>query len=130
MNLPESPDVIYLGRLSEADKAAAIRDAELVVQPSQYESFSINTLEAFLSEVPVVANVASEVLKGHCLRSQAGLYYNGFHEFDAAVTRLLTEAPLREEFGRNGARYVKDNYSWDVITGKYLDFLRRIKANT
>jgi glycosyltransferase involved in cell wall biosynthesis len=129
MTLPVADDIVYLGRLTEAEKTEVIKDARVVVQPSPFESFSINTLESLLLEVPVVVNAQSEVLKGHCLRSRAGLYYNDFSEFETALTRLLSDDSLRQGMGKLGRAYVETEYDWDIIADKYLAFLGRIKAD-
>ncbi len=126
MGVPDSPDIKYLGRLSEKDKLAVIAGSEVVIQPSSFESFSINTLEAMAQKVPVLVNGASEVLKGHSLRSEAGLIYNDFYTFDAGLSSLLSDQALRETMGSKGYRYVKENYDWNVITEKYVSFLKRM----
>jgi glycosyltransferase involved in cell wall biosynthesis len=97
-----------------------------VVQPSLYESFSISVLEAFLLKIPVLVNGECAVLRGHCVRSNAGLYYNSYYEFEGALRRLLSDEKLRQRLGENGYRYVRTNYSWDVIRDRYVDFLRTI----
>ena len=123
MSIPEAKDIVFLGRLNEAEKQNVIRNAEIVVQPSPYESFSINTLEAMLLEVPVVVNGESKVLKGHCGRSRAGLCYSDFVEFTGAITRLLNDKSLRREFGVRGRQYVRAEYNWDTVKDKYIVFL-------
>ncbi len=51
------PDVEWLGRLSEADKARRLRGATVACFPSiEGESFGIVLLEAMASGVPVVAS--------------------------------------------------------------------------
>lgn len=127
MDIPKRQDIIYLGTLSDEEKMAAIRGAEVVVQPSFYESFSINILEAFSLKVPVLVNGKCAVLKGHCIRSNAGLYYNNFNEFEAALKLLLSEENLRRNLAENGYRYVKVNYSWNVVRGKYLKFFNNLQ---
>jgi glycosyltransferase involved in cell wall biosynthesis len=32
---------------------------------------------------------------------------------------LIADPHLRESMGRNGRKYVRQNYRWDVILGKY-----------
>ena len=49
--------------------------------PSYYESLSMVALEAWALGRPVLANGKCDVLKGQCLRSNAGLYYETFGEF-------------------------------------------------
>ena len=73
--------------------------------------------------VPVLVNGWCDVLKGHCVRSNAGLYYRSFEEFEAAASFLLSDRPQVEGMRRNGPVYVKENYQWDVILKKLLSLV-------
>jgi glycosyltransferase involved in cell wall biosynthesis len=42
----------------------------------------------------------------------------------AAILRLRDDAALRERFGRNAYRYVRENYDLDLLARKYLEQLR------
>jgi glycosyltransferase involved in cell wall biosynthesis len=59
------------------------------------------------------------VLTGQCLRSQGGLPYNGFAEFEGCVRRILDDPILATELGANGYEYVRKNYSWDVVMERF-----------
>ena len=72
---PRQDGVRYLGFLPEAEKAAALAGARAVVCPSPFESLSIALLEGFALGSPGLVNARSEVLKEHCLRSGASLFY-------------------------------------------------------
>ena len=81
MPLPAGKDIRYLGMLSEEEKFAAMAGAAAFVMPSEWESFSIASLEAWGVGTPVLANAASAVVRGHCQRSNGGLYYSSYEEF-------------------------------------------------
>ncbi len=130
MALPE-PDhagVRYLGYLSEEEKAAAIAGARVVVCPSPYESLSIVLLEAMALGVPGLVNARSEVLKDHCLRSNAGLFYDDADEFVEALNALASQPSLREALGANGRLYVKDTYRWEVVLERWRTVLASVGA--
>ena len=55
--------------------------AEMLIMPSYYESLSMVALEAWALGRPVLANGKCDVLKGQCLRSNAGLFYETLGEF-------------------------------------------------
>ncbi|MBI2862514.1 MAG: glycosyltransferase family 4 protein, partial [Chloroflexi bacterium] len=78
MPVPAHPAIIPLGFLSEEEKYNAIAAAEVMILPSPYESLSMANLEAWQTEVPVLANGACQVLKENCLLSQGGLYYTDY----------------------------------------------------
>jgi glycosyltransferase involved in cell wall biosynthesis len=127
LNIPFHPDIVYLGFLSEQDKFSGLDGALMLMMPSFYESLSMVTIEAWALGKPVLANAQCEVLKGQCQRSQAGLYYQSYAEFHAAFKLLLHSARLREAMGKNGEKYFRDNYTWEVIENKYLSLLDRLE---
>ncbi len=128
MVVPEEPGVRYLGFLSEEDKWGALAGAELLVMPSELESLSMVTLEAWAMGRPVLANGRCDVLRGQCRRSNAGLYFDDYYEFKDALA-LLEESPdLRAGLGANGRKFYRQHYRWEVVEGKYnriFETLRR-----
>ena len=119
MRIPEEPFIRFAGLLPEAERLEALQAATVVAVPSPYESLSLLALEAFAVGTPVLANARSDVVREHCQRSNAGLYYADRDEFVECLTLLIGNADLREALGRNGQTYVGTNYEWDVILRKY-----------
>jgi glycosyltransferase involved in cell wall biosynthesis len=119
MELPPVPGLRYLGFLSDEDKQAAMAAAHVVVCSSPYESLSIVLLEAFAAGVPGLVNARSAVLKDHCLRANAGLFYGDGDEFAAALDLLATDEALRRGMGESGRRYVDMHYRWDAVLERY-----------
>ena len=97
--------------------------------PSYYESLSMVALEAWALGRPVLANGRCDVLKGQCIRSNAGLYYESYQEFAEALYSLESYGPLNASLGRNGREYFKRNYAWPVIERKYLDMFRQLQSD-
>jgi glycosyltransferase involved in cell wall biosynthesis len=128
MQLPEVPWVKFAGLLSERERLQALESATIVVIPSPFESLSLLALEAMAVGTPVLCNGRSEVLVEHCLKSNAGLYYQDRDEFIACAKLLLADERLRRAMGRNGKDYVKRNYRWDVILSKYDRLLAAAKS--
>ena len=56
-------------------------------------------------------------LKGQCLRSNAGLFYESYEEFVEALYSLESNGPLNARLGRNGREFFKRNYAWPVMSG-------------
>ena len=127
LKIPSHPDVVYLGFVSEEDKFAALNGAEVLVMPSFYESLSMVTLEAWAMQKPVLANARCDVLKGQCLRSNAGLFYESYEEFREGMDLLMGSAPLRDAMGKNGKMYFTENYTWEVIENKYLGIVDHLE---
>jgi glycosyltransferase involved in cell wall biosynthesis len=72
----------------------------------------------------VLVNGECDVLKGHCLRSNAGLWYQSYEEFRECFRYLCSNFEIKLKMGENGKKYVKTNYSWELIEKKYLKMLR------
>jgi len=130
LEIPSHPRIRHLGFLDDADKFDAMAAADLLVMPSYYESLSMVTLEAWALGRPVLANGKCDVLKGQCIRSNAGLYYESTSEFIGTLEALEQNRWLAGSLGRNGRQFFKDQYDWPVIERKYLDIFARLKKET
>jgi glycosyltransferase involved in cell wall biosynthesis len=127
MSLPEDPSVRFAGMLSDRERLQALEAATVVVCPSPYESLSLLALEALAVGTPVLVSARSAVLVEHCVRSQGGLYYADRDEFIECLKLLISDARLREAMGRNGRDYVRKNYRWDVVLGKYDRIFAKVR---
>jgi glycosyltransferase involved in cell wall biosynthesis len=126
--IPEHPRIHHLGFVSDQDKFDALAASELLVMPSYFESLSMVALEAWALGKPVLANARCDVLKGQCIRSNGGLYYDGFEEFFETLRTLDANRTLGQTLGRNGLDYFTAHYSWPVIERKYLEMFSRLAA--
>jgi len=127
MPLPEDPAVRFAGLLSDRERVEALEAATVVVCPSPFESLSLLALESLAVGTPILANARSEVLVEHCTRSNGGLYYADRDEFVECLKLLLSDERLRQALGRNGRDYVRRNYRWDVVLGKYDRIFAKIR---
>jgi glycosyltransferase involved in cell wall biosynthesis len=123
---PDNPSIRHLGFLDDSDKFDAMAAAELLIIPSYFESLSMVALEAWALGRPVVANGRCEVLEGQCLRSNAGLCYDGYPEFLTVMRSLESSRRFRADLGANGRRFFQEHYSWPVVERKYLDMFDRL----
>ena len=128
LEVPKHPRIHHLGFLDDRDKFDALAAADLLIMPSYYESLSMVALEAWALGRPVLANGRCDVLRGQCMRSNAGLYYENYEEFVEALYSLESNGPLHARLGRNGREFFRRNYTWPVIERKYLDMFERLKA--
>ena len=127
MSLPEEPFIRFAGLLSDRERTQALEAATVVACPSPYESLSLLALESLAVGTPILANARSCVLVEHAVRSNGGLYYADRDEFVEALKLLIDEAPLCQALGRNGRDYVRRNYRWDVVLGKYERLLAKVR---
>ena len=126
LDVPAHPRIRYAGFLSDEDKFDAIAAADVLIMPSQFESLSMVALEAWALGKPVLANGRCDVLRGQCVRSNGGLYYESFEEFAEALYTLEGTGPLGAILGRNGREFFRRHYTWPVIERKYLDMFERL----
>jgi glycosyltransferase involved in cell wall biosynthesis len=125
--IPEHPRIHHLGHVSDQDKFDALAAAELLIMPSYFESLSMVALEAWALGKPVLANGQCDVLKGQCIRSNGGLYYDNFAEFIETLRAIDFNPTLATALARNGRDYFARHYAWPVIERKYLDMVERLK---
>ena len=124
--IPSHHRIHHLGYLSDEDKFDALAAADLLIMPSYFESLSMVALEAWALGRPVLANGRCDVLKGQCIRSNAGLYYESYEEFAETLYSLESNGPLHARLGRNGREYFARHYAWPVIDRKYLEMFRQL----
>jgi hypothetical protein len=130
LEIPVDRHVRHLGFLDDTDKFDAIAASELLIMPSFFESLSMVALEAWALGRPVLANGKCDVLKGQCIRSNAGLYYDSEPEFVEALRAIEVNRWIASSLGKNGRQYYRDNYDWPVIERKYLDMFQRLSGTT
>ncbi len=127
LEIPTHPRIRHMGFLDDTDKFDAMAGAEMLVMPSYYESLSMVALEAWALARPVLANGRCDVLKGQCIRSNAGLYYENIAEFIGTIEALEQHRWLAGTLGRNGRQFFREQYDWPVVERKYLDMFERLK---
>ena len=116
--IPKHPRIHHLGYLEDSDKFDAMMAADLLIMPSYFESLSMVALEAWALGRPVLANAKCDVLKGQCIRSNAGLYYDGSLEFVETLRAIEQNRWLSGSLGRAGRTFFRDHYDWSVIDRK------------
>lgn len=112
------------GYVSEEMKHSALAGAEVLVQPSARESFSIVLMEAWLAGTPVAVNEYCTVGVEHCRRSNGGLYFGNYVEFEEVVKLLTTDKGLAGRLAANGMNYIQEHYSWDRLVDGLVAFIR------
>ena len=129
IKIPRHKSIIYLGSISSEDKFSAINNSLFMIMPSQYESLSMVTLEAWFVSKPVLVNGRCEVLKGQCRRSNGGLYYSNYEEFEACMDYMLQNGSSVKMLGKQGNAYAEKNYKWEVIERKYINMIKSFQEN-
>jgi glycosyltransferase involved in cell wall biosynthesis len=118
MPVPDHPDIVQLGFVSDETKWNALAACEALVMPSVNESLSMVLLEAWSVGKPVIVNGRCEVLVGQCRRSNGGLWYENYEEW-ARILEYLQSGRIPNVLGRQGWRFVREHYSWASIERAY-----------
>ncbi len=115
--------VLDLGFLSAQEKYDAYAAADVFVQPSLHESFSIVLMEAWLQGCAALVHGDCAVTTDHAQRSGGGLNFRNFGEFAAALDRLLGNPALRRTLGARGRAYVQANCNWATVARQTAAFV-------
>jgi phosphatidylinositol alpha-mannosyltransferase len=110
------PRVVFLGRVSDAQKRSWLRRVHALVAPSTHgESFGLVLLEGMASETLVVASD----IAGY--REAAGGHATLFHPGDARALELALESALEEETSERieSARQYAENWSMTKLMDEY-----------
>lgn len=121
-------DIIDLGYVSKEDKYNAYAAALFLCQPSKYESFSIVIMESWLCKKPVLVFEECEVTTNFVKESNGGLYFSNYEEFYASVTYFLNHEKSCKIMGESGYKFAVDNFSWETVTQKYINFFENLIA--
>ena len=128
MDLPEGPDMRYLGPIDDEDKWDAFAACTALLVPERLQSLSIVALEAWAVGRPVICPARAPVLASMSRRAEAGVPYRSSTEF-AEICELLIERPeVGRRLGACGRRFVERTYTWPVVVEKYLDLLAEVRA--
>lgn len=112
--------------VSKSELHDAYAAATVFCLPSINESFSIVIMEAWLQKTPVLVHGKSEVTKDHCIKSNGGLYFDNYDEFEGCVKYFIENKEMRKKLGENGAKYVSTNFNWAKIISSYSEFFKNL----
>ncbi len=119
-------DVYDLGFVSVQDKYDACGAALALCQPSKHESFSFVIMESWLCRRPVLVHEACDVTKNFVVTSNAGFYFADYFEFEAQIQYLMTHPKEAQIMGESGRTFVRENFDWEIVTKKYIDFFEHL----
>ena len=126
IDLPKRDDVAAVGFVSDEQKSSLLRNAELFVLPSRFESLSIVLLEAWAHRKAVLVNSACEVTRGQVERSGGGEVYAGCESFSNVLSRMLSDPERLVQLGESGRAYTDKHYTWDQCQDRMLRLFRGV----
>lgn len=122
------PNTMFLGKVDHEQLSVLYASADVFLFPSNSEAYGNVVVEAMASGLPcVVANGG-----GSADFIEQGI--NGFKcspynatEFADKLQLVLTSAPLRKLFIKNGLQYCK-HLSWDSLAAEYFEDIETLAA--
>jgi N-acetyl-alpha-D-glucosaminyl L-malate synthase BshA len=101
--------------------------ADVLLLPSEQESFGLAALEAMACEVPVIASrvggVPEVVTDGETgFLSEVG----DLEKMAEDAARLLADGELRRKMGRRARESAVERYRTDIVIPKYIEFYERV----
>jgi N-acetyl-alpha-D-glucosaminyl L-malate synthase BshA len=103
--------------------------SDVLLMPSETESFGLAALEALACEVPVIASrvgglpeVVDDGITG-CLAEVGDI-----EKMSDCAARLLSDENLRREMGRRARESAVSRYSTDLVIPQYIEFYERVIA--
>ena len=105
--------------------------ADVLLLPSEQESFGLAALEAMACEVPVIASrvggVPEVVTDGETgFLSEVG----DIEKMANDTARLLTDTALRREMGKRARESAVSRYRTEIVIPQYIEFYNRILAKS
>lgn len=123
--LQKLPNVEFLGPVPYEELPPLMAHASVFVRPSRSEGQGIAFLDAMAARVPIVAPPVGGI-PDFLKDGETGLFckLEDPQSVADAVTRLLTDEPLRDKIIRQAHEMVQEKYNWDILAQQYYEIIR------
>jgi glycosyltransferase involved in cell wall biosynthesis len=98
--------------------------SDIYLSTSLFEGTSNSIMEALNWSLPVVATNVGD--NNHLIKEGENGYLHEIADAESmaeSLSILLQSAELRNEFGRNSNKNLRDNYSMEIFEKRYLDLI-------
>ncbi len=120
--IPTSSRIKYLGKVNEATKSKLLTEADLVINPSAYESLSLLSLEAAVYQKPMILNINSPVMATYAKALPSAFGYLDQKEFNDRLDSVV-QTNWQDEVAQTklmeSKAWVLDRYSWSRVLAHY-----------
>jgi glycosyltransferase involved in cell wall biosynthesis len=128
MRVSDEPYLRHAGVLPDRERMVAYEAADVTLAPCSDDPLAQSVLESFAVGTPVLASARNPAAVDHCRRANGGLYYANRDEFVEALRMLMTKSKLREQLGESGRQYVRQQYAWDVVLGRFERLVTMVRG--
>jgi glycosyltransferase involved in cell wall biosynthesis len=119
-------DVVeFTGFVPESEKVLIYQKAAILVENSVKEGWGLIVMEANACGTPVVSSKVPGLVDS-VLENQTGFFYEygNIEELAQKIERLLDDAPLRNEMGKNGIEWA-NQLTWDKTASMMMGAIEK-----
>lgn len=118
-------NIVFTGAVYGYEKDAIIRNAYTFCIPSTIEGLSIGLLEALSYKLPVIA---SDIDANRELLDDDAVWvrYENAEDISKAIEFCICNKETIDKFIDLNYKKVVDNYTWNKVANKYVEYLTRI----
>jgi glycosyltransferase involved in cell wall biosynthesis len=128
MKVPDAPYLRLAGVLPDRERMIAYEAADITLAPESADLIAQPVLESLAVGTPVLAAALNPAAVEHVRRSNAGLYYSNREEFVESLKLLTHNTRLREAMAENGRQYIRQQYRWDAVLGRFERLIGRLRT--
>ena len=119
----------YIGELNEREFISQLRKSYIVVVTSEYESFSLNGLEAMACGIPLI--ITKDCGFSEYLHNGTGCFvieYGDTQALAECISSLVNKPELREKMSGDAQR-ASEEFSWENVANEYLKIYNELLAS-
>nr|WP_017554767.1 glycosyltransferase [Heyndrickxia coagulans] len=118
--------IILKGTTSEVEKV--LGNSDIMILTSDYEGLPMSLLEGASSGLSLVSYDTSPGIHDIIIDNFNGyiIEKNNIEFFTEKIIHLISNIELRKEFGKNGVKHIKENFSDEKIFNKWVYILKNI----
>ena len=124
MNQAAGLNIEFLGAIPHHELPKYFNNADIFVNPSLSEGFGLVCAEALSCGTPVIATDLPAI-RDIVQDGVNGLIFEQKNSKMLAekIIYLLNNPDKMQEMGKNGRKFVEENFGWEIITEKYRDII-------
>jgi glycosyltransferase involved in cell wall biosynthesis len=110
----------YLGFVPHRQMPEVLSNVDMLVLPSYREGFSRTVLEGIACGLPVITTAVGELSRLETQGVAKVIKPGDPKVLVEAIEELIEDKKLRDSYGDNARKYVKDNHTWDKLVEELL----------
>jgi glycosyltransferase involved in cell wall biosynthesis len=122
------PRVLFTGMLRGSQRVEAFVDADLFVLPSYQENFGIAVIESLAAKCPVVISDQVNICHEIAAEEVGGVVPTKVEPLTEEIDRWLADPQLRRIAGQRGAEFVRREYDWNRIAGRWVKRYEQLRT--